>query len=127
MRQPRPAPEHETLSEQQKAESNCADINQNRERVQQAGDALPESQASLSEIVHSARDAIVTVDNEQGILVFNCAWDQLLTQPIEIPLPQSVRAHHLTHRDSFIANSMFAVVSYLNLVRLHPQRKGMRW
>ncbi|MGB9204967.1 MAG: ATP-binding protein [Terriglobales bacterium] len=80
-----------------------------RERQERSDAALRESQAQLEALVHSAMDAIVTVDEEQNIVMFNaaaekmfrCPFVEALGQPIERFLPQRFRAAHSTHVREF--------------------------
>ncbi|MBD0373860.1 MAG: PAS domain S-box protein, partial [Pyrinomonadaceae bacterium] len=70
---------------------------------------LRESQARLAGIIDSAMDAIITVDNEQRILVFNraaekmfrCPAAEAIGQPIDRFIPQRFRALHSSHIQSF--------------------------
>ena len=72
------------------------------QRVEQRTAALQESQDRLSGIVGSAMDAIITVDVDQRILLFNSAAEQLfgcpaaeaLGQPIARFIPQRFHAAH---------------------------------
>src|SRR5208283_3645721 len=73
-------------------------------RAQQARSdaALRESQAQFEALVHSALDAILTVDEEQNIIVFNaaaqkmfgCSEAEALGLPIERFIPQRFRVAH---------------------------------
>jgi PAS domain S-box-containing protein len=82
----------------------------NNESTQRAaGAALLESQARLSGIIDSAMDAIITVDEEQRIMVFNRAAERMFRCPSEEALgkslarfiPQRFRPHHSSHIESF--------------------------
>jgi PAS domain S-box-containing protein len=74
------------------------------ERVQ-AQQALLDAQARMSGIVASAMDAIITIDSEQRILVFNaaaatifrCSAAEAVGQTIERFLPQRFRSAHAAH------------------------------
>jgi hypothetical protein len=76
------------------------------ERVQ---DALSEAQARLSAIVDSAMDAVITVDEEQKIVLFNRAAEQLfrarrdevIGSRLDRFLPQRFRAAHTGHVGQF--------------------------
>ena len=78
------------------------------ERVQ-AQQALLEAQARMSGIVASAMDAIITVDSQQRILVFNaaatnifrCSEAEALGQSIERFIPRRFRAAHAAHVRQF--------------------------
>ena len=67
------------------------------------------SEARLAAIVDSAMDAIITVDMEQKIVLFNRAAEQVfgcqrseaLGAPLERFIPQRFRASHHGHVDSF--------------------------
>jgi len=67
--------------------------------------ALRESQAQLTGIIRSATDAIITVDSEQRIVLFNTTAEKMfgwpakdaLGQPIECFVPQRFRAQHSAH------------------------------
>src|SRR5689334_482807 len=75
----------------------------------QAEAALRESQARLAGIVDSAMDAIVTVDGEQRIVLFNAAAermflfaaDEAVGQPLERFIPERFRTIHSSHIQSF--------------------------
>ena len=66
--------------------------------------ALRESQARLAGIVNSAMDAIITVDEEQRIVLFNhaaelmfrCAAAEALGQPLDRFIPARFHAAHGT-------------------------------
>jgi two-component system, sensor histidine kinase and response regulator len=74
------------------------------ERVQ-AQQTLLEAQARMSGIVASAMDAIITVDSQQRILVFNaaamkifrCSEEEALGQSIEQFIPQRFHAAYAAH------------------------------
>ena len=80
-------------------------------RAQQARSdaALRESQAQFEVLVHSALDAILTVDEEQNIIVFNaaaqkmfgCSEAEALGLPIERFIPQRFRVAHSVHMQKF--------------------------
>jgi two-component system sensor kinase len=67
------------------------------------------SQAQLDSIVDSAMDAILTVDDEQRIVLFNRAAEQVFRvrredafgEPLERFLPQRFRAAHRAHVEQF--------------------------
>ncbi len=68
----------------------------------EAQDARRATEERLAGIIESAMDAIITVDAQQRIVVFNaaaaemfrCAPEQALGQPLEILLPARFRAAH---------------------------------
>lgn len=80
-----------------------------RERQERLDAALRESQAQLEALVYSAMDAILTVDEEQNIVVFNTAAEKMfrclraeaLGQPIERFIPQRFRNAHSVHVRKF--------------------------
>ena len=71
--------------------------------------ALDESQARLAAVMDSAMDAIVTVDEEQRIVLFNraaeatfrCSRDAALGATLERFLPARFRAGHAAHLEHF--------------------------
>lgn len=75
----------------------------------QAEEALRASQARLAGIVDSAMDAIITIDNEQRILLFNraaekmfrCPADEAIGQQLDRFMPERFRATHSSHIQSF--------------------------
>lgn len=72
-------------------------------------DALREIQARLVGIVESAMDAIITVDENQTILLFNraaekmflCSSSQALGQTLDCFIPQRFRSAHIQHIQTF--------------------------
>jgi PAS domain S-box-containing protein len=72
-------------------------------------EALYESQASLAGIIDSAMDAIITVDEEQRVLVFNraaermfhCPFKEALGQSLDRFIPKRFRPSHSSHIQSF--------------------------
>jgi len=68
----------------------------------QAEDALRDSQAQVTGILNSAMDAIITVDEEQKIVIFNpsaeqmfgCPASEAIGQTLERFLPEYVRKEH---------------------------------
>src|SRR5438874_8296015 len=71
----------------------------------QVEEALRESQAQLTGIIQSAMDTIVTVDDQQRIVLFNAAAEKMFRcsaadavgQPIERFIPQRFRPQHAGH------------------------------
>jgi PAS domain S-box-containing protein len=71
--------------------------------------ALRESQDQLTGILGSATDAIITVDSEQRVLLFNATAEKMfgysskdaLGQPIDRFIPKRFRAHHGDHIRKF--------------------------
>ncbi len=80
-----------------------------RERQRRSDAALRESQAQLEALVQSAMDAILNVDEEQNIVMFNAAAEKMfrcsqaegLGQPIERFIPQRFRTAHSAHVRKF--------------------------
>jgi len=76
-----------------------------RERHKRSDAALREKQEQLEALIQSAMDAIVTVGEEQKIVVFNAAAErmfrcpaaQAVGQPIERFIPQRFRLAHAEH------------------------------
>ncbi len=74
-----------------------------------AEEALRQSQSQLAGIVGSAMDAIVTVDTDENILLFNAAAEkmfgrpaqQTVGQPLDILLPERFRTEHHAHLRQF--------------------------
>ena len=104
-----PRPENGTLAEPQGVEPNSAEIEQEAVREQQTEESLRESQARLSGIVDSAMDAIITVDENRRVLVFNraaekmflCLAEEALGQSLDRFIPERFRPAHSTHIQSF--------------------------
>jgi PAS domain S-box-containing protein len=79
------------------------------ESTERARDALEESEARLAGIVDSAMDAIITVDEQQRILLFNRTAEQLFRRrreeaigaPLDIFIPERFRAAHRGHIERF--------------------------
>ena len=71
--------------------------------------SLQESEARLNAIINSAMDAIITVDSEQNIVLFNHAAEHIFAyqatavygQPLDILLPERFRSAHRQHVDRF--------------------------
>jgi PAS domain S-box-containing protein len=67
-----------------------------------AGEAILESRRRMEGIVQSAMDAIITIDEEQRIVLFNPAAekifrfsaDEVLGQPVTMLIPEQYREHH---------------------------------
>ncbi|MBZ5651271.1 MAG: PAS domain S-box protein [Acidobacteriia bacterium] len=83
-----------------------ADLEQ---RVAQRTAALGESEGRLASVIQSAMDSIITVDEEQRILLFNAAAERMfrcpaaeaLGQPLDRFIPQRFRAAHTGHMKRF--------------------------
>ncbi len=86
-------------------EGTVVDISQHK----RADDILRDSQERLLGIISSAMDAIITVDNDQKIIVFNRAAEQIfrcpakeaLGQTLDKFIPQRFREAHREHIRSF--------------------------
>jgi PAS domain S-box-containing protein len=71
--------------------------------------ALRESQARLAGIINSAMDAVITVDINQRILLFNIAAEKMfqvkapdvIGKPLDILIPERFKALHKKHIDNF--------------------------
>jgi PAS domain S-box-containing protein len=89
-------------------ESAQAEADALRER-RQVDETLRESQARLRGMVDSAMDAIISVDSEQRILLFNraaetmfhCPAAEAIGQPLDRFIPQRFRAVHAAHIEAF--------------------------
>lgn len=88
--------------------ANFALRRENTWRLQAEG-AQRASEAKLFAIVDSAMDAIVTIDHEQRIVLFNAAAEQMfrcpageaLEQPVERFIPERFRLQHRKHVGAF--------------------------
>ncbi len=77
------------------------------QRAEDGNQALRESERRLTGLVDTAKDAIVSIDQSQRIVVFNTAAEQMFGRPaaemlgqgLEVLLPQATRARH----GSFVA------------------------
>ncbi|MFI5395390.1 MAG: PAS domain S-box protein [Candidatus Binatia bacterium] len=75
----------------------------------QAEAALRESEARLGSIIDSAMDAIITVDTDQRVVLFNPAAEQIfrcpaaqaIGQPLDRFIPERFRAAHREHIRAF--------------------------
>ncbi len=71
--------------------------------------ALQESRARLAGIIDSAMDAIITVDEDQHILLLNeaaqqmfrCSAEDVIGQPLDRFIPERHRAQHRSHLQRF--------------------------
>ena len=83
-----------------------ADLEQ---RVEQRTSALQESEARLGSVIESAKDAILTIDEKQRILLFNGAAEQMfvcdatevLGHSLDRLIPERFRAAHAGHIHRF--------------------------
>jgi PAS domain S-box-containing protein len=77
--------------------------------VAQAYEELRISQSRLSAIIASTMDAIITVDEEQRVVLFNRAAErifqyraqQVMGKPLDILIPEDLRAAHRVHIRDF--------------------------
>src|SRR2546423_3873089 len=103
-----PQPDSEKLSEKRKTESE-SDESAQANLQQRAEEELRASQARLAVIVDSAMDAIITVDEEQNILLFNRAAETMFRCPasdaighaLDRFIPERYRRIHLSHIQNF--------------------------
>ena len=78
-------------------------------RVEQRTSALQESEARLGSVIESAKDAILTIDEEQRILLFNaaaekmfgCDASEVLGHSLDRLIPERFRAAHARHIHRF--------------------------
>ncbi len=85
-------------------------------RRKAAEDALRRSEATLAGILHVAADAIVSIDRQQRIRLFNTgaervfgyAASEVLGQPLELLLPEAARANHRAHVQGFMRSEVSA-------------------
>jgi PAS domain S-box-containing protein len=98
------------ISDRQKAAQLLADYNSTLEaQVAERTEALQQSQAKFFGIVNIAEDAIISINEDQRIQLFNQGAerifgyraDEVLNQPLDILLPQSVRHSHQHHIQHF--------------------------
>jgi PAS domain S-box-containing protein len=81
-------------------------------RRRYAEESVRASEARFRALLESAPDAIVIVDREGRIVLVNAqtekyfgyARDDLLHQPIEILVPESLRSRHEVHRENYAAD-----------------------
>jgi PAS domain S-box-containing protein len=75
------------------------------EELQKTQEALRQSEGRLDAIIHSAMDAIITVDEQERVLIFNAAAERMFGypagevagSPMERFIPQRFRAAHGAH------------------------------
>ncbi len=100
----------ETLTERELALDRIADRESALEELQKAQEALRHSERRLNAIIQSAMDAIITVDEQGRVLIFNAAAERMFGYtacevtggPMERFIPQRFRASHGAHVHRFI-------------------------
>jgi PAS domain S-box-containing protein len=93
-----------------------ARVRERTTELARANHAMRASEGRLAGIVNSAMDAIISVDREQRIIVFNAAAETLfrcsaasaIGHPIDMFIPQRVRERHRHHVDSFARTGITA-------------------
>jgi len=98
-----------------------------------AGDALRNVQARVAGIVESAMDPIISVDEQQRVVLFNAAAEQafrwprgaVVGQPLEMLLPARFRESHHAHvarfRDTGVTSRRMGGVNALVAVRANGE------
>jgi len=100
--------------DEQGAPTAILEINRDITDRKRAEAALGESEGRLAGIIASAMDAIITVDTEQRIVLFNCAAEKMfrcpeneaMGQPITCFIPQRFHAGHAGHIRKFGENGV---------------------
>ena len=95
----------ETLTERELALDRIADRESALEELQKTQEALRHSERRLNAIIQSAMDAIITVDEQGRVLIFNAAAERMFGYtacevtggPMERFIPQRFRASHSAH------------------------------
>jgi PAS domain S-box-containing protein len=90
------------LRDQQQRIVGLVGVGRDITELRQAEASLRESQARLEAIIGAATDAIITIDAEQRIILFNAAAErmfgyqagQVMGQPLDMLLPERYRAAH---------------------------------
>ena len=80
-------------------------VRQRTAQLEEAGERLSESEAQVSAVVESAMDAMVTVGEDQRVVMFNAAAEKMFGcsaaeargQPLERFIPERFRAQHPQH------------------------------
>ncbi len=83
-------------------------------RRQATGRALQDAEARVSDIVESAMDPVIAVDQDQRVILFNAAaekaflWPRaaVLGEPLDKLIPQRFRSGHRTHIEAFGATGV---------------------
>jgi PAS domain S-box-containing protein len=84
------------------------------QRVEERTAALRDSEARMAGVITSAMDAVITIDADQRIVLFNAAAEQtfrctaadVIGQPIERFIPTRFRAAHREHIRKFAATGI---------------------
>lgn len=95
-----------------------------------AEEALRESQALLDGIISTATDAIITIESEQRIVLFNAAAEQMfcyqasevIGQPLNLLLPERFHCRHTQHVHCFVQAGISARAMGANLDDLWGRR-----
>jgi len=93
-------------------------LNQTDLRRENILNSLRESEKQLGRMIDSAMDAIITIDAEQNIILFNAAAERMfghsagavMGQPLEQLIPERFRSVHRNHVGSFGATGVTARV-----------------
>jgi PAS domain S-box-containing protein len=99
----------EQASERQSRSSNAARTSQNITAQQQAQKAARESEARLAGIINSAMDAIITINDEQQIILFNraaelmfrCTAREAIGKSLDRFIPPRYHVAHRAHIQGF--------------------------
>jgi PAS domain S-box-containing protein len=83
-------------------------------RRQATGRALQDAEARVSDIVESAMDPVIAVDQDQRVILFNAAaeksflWSRaaVLGEPLDKLIPQRFRSGHRAHIEAFGATGV---------------------
>ena len=121
-----------TISARARAQVNSLNADLER-RVAQRTAALGESEGRLAGVIQSATDSIITVDEEQRIVLFNSAAERVfrcpatdaMGQPINRFIPQPFHSAHEQHirifRDTDVTNRIMGPKDVLWAVRADGQ------
>lgn len=86
-----------------------ASMRQRSEQLVRINESLLENEQKLASVIGSAMDAVITVDREQRVTLFNGAAEamfgyrsgEVVGQPLERLIPQRFRAAHAEHIEGF--------------------------
>jgi PAS domain S-box-containing protein len=101
--------ESQIESQSQDVEQLAAETADRNRALANANDALRASESRLTAIIGSAMDAIITVDSDQRVIVFNRAAEQTfgisakeaVGQPLDRFIPGRFRENHRQHVEAF--------------------------